>query len=138
MHSNQSLIMSSSLDGYVCLWNIESSRCVNRLETPHQVLGMGALRQDVFYFYSQHGIHIYSITRAWTSFATIRSTTIQLNRVEDSKGFGKILILAGDASLRLISPLNGASLATAMPYMSMIDPLCSVYSSEEGTSSRVH
>jgi hypothetical protein len=43
-----------------------------------------------------------------------------------------MLILAGDASLRLISPLSGTSLATAMPYMSMIDPLSSVYSSELG------
>lgn len=132
MNSNQSLIMSCSLDGTICLWNLESSACVNRLETPHECLGMGVMRRDVFFYYSKHGIHIYSMTRAWTSFSVIRSNTIQINRVENENAQGKILLLAGDASLRLISPLSGTSLTTAMPYMSMTDPLAAVYSAQEG------
>lgn len=94
------------------------------------------MRRDVFYYFSRHGIHIYTITRAWTSFATIRSNIVQVNRVENMDSTGKILVLAGDSSIRFLSPLSGTSLATAMPYLSMVDPLAAVYCSQRSLSAK--
>ncbi|KAJ3228090.1 hypothetical protein HK099_006715 [Clydaea vesicula] len=123
----QNFILSSSLDGSVCLWDIDSGALLNKMESANECVGMGKLKKDFFFYFSKSSIYIYNITKAWQTFSTLRSSGIQITRCYNGSGAARLLVVAIDGSLRLISPLSGSILMTGLPVMEDFEPVTAVY-----------
>lgn len=123
-NASSTMLISASLDGFICLWNIETASIISKFETSTRIawLGLSFMRTDVFYVYSTDAIQVYSIARAWRVFANVRSNAIQISR-----NGPRLITLCSDGSLRILSPLSGSVLCLGMPILDMIDPVCSIY-----------
>ncbi|KAJ3014291.1 UNVERIFIED_CONTAM: WD repeat-containing protein 87 [Siphonaria sp. JEL0065] len=108
-------LLSSYLDGTIRMWNLENGHCVYRLFTFGECLGLDWLRPDVFFHYSRDRICVWNLNRKYVSFSTITSAVNILRRIEVPGSKPRILAVAEDASIKLLSPVTGATLLTAFP-----------------------
>ncbi|KAJ3153369.1 WD repeat-containing protein 87 [Irineochytrium annulatum] len=113
----QPYLISCSVDGTIRMWNLEDGRCIYRLETPQECLGIEWMRRDTFFHHSKDRITVWNLNRYYTTFAFLKSAVIFLRRAELRDHPARIVTGAVDGSLRLISPVTGAVLTTAFPVM---------------------
>ncbi|KNC99867.1 uncharacterized protein SPPG_05240 [Spizellomyces punctatus DAOM BR117] len=121
--------LSCSLDGTIRMWNADVGVCTYCLQTPSECLGIQWIKQDkeTFLHYAKDRICLWNLNRFYTTFAYIRSQATQLHRSEHPSLPARILSIAEDGSLRLLSPVTGAVLAMGFPVMSDIATLDAVY-----------
>ncbi|TPX65187.1 hypothetical protein SpCBS45565_g05356 [Spizellomyces sp. 'palustris'] len=121
--------LSCSLDGTIRMWNADVGVCTYCLQTPSECLGIQWIKQDkdTFLHYAKDRICVWNLNRFYTTFAYIRSQATQLYRSEYPSLPARILSIAEDGSLRLLSPVTGAVLAMGFPVMSDIATLDAVY-----------
>ncbi|KAJ3228092.1 hypothetical protein HK099_006717 [Clydaea vesicula] len=129
---NQIFILSASLDGSICLWNIDLGVLINKLETQNECVGMELYKKDSFFFYSKSDIFIYNITRAYQSYSAIRSNVVQISRCDNGLVPARILAAGLDGSLRLISPVTGSVLIIGYPVIEDVEPVSATYNQNTG------
>ncbi|KAJ3113702.1 WD repeat-containing protein 87 [Physocladia obscura] len=109
------LLLSAYQDGIIRMWNLENGNCVYKHQTYHECLGLGWLRSDTFYNFSRDRISIWNLNRKYIPFSTITSPVTSINRVDIYGYPPRLLTVADDASVKLLSPVTGATLLTAFP-----------------------
>ncbi|KAJ3178754.1 WD repeat-containing protein 87 [Geranomyces variabilis] len=119
--------LSCSLDGTVRMWNADLGVCVYSLQTPSECLGLQWMKGDSFLHFAKDRISVWNLNRFYTSFTFTRSPVSQLLRVEVRNRPARILAVAEDASLRIISPVTGIVLTIGFPVMEDMVPVASVY-----------
>lgn len=109
------LLVSSSTDFTVRMWNFETGQSLYRLDTAEACLGIGFLKKNHFYIYGPSDIHIWNVNRYQHTFAFFRSKPLLMKRVEYNGKPARILAATEDGSIKLISPISGATLGTGFP-----------------------
>ena len=105
------VILTSYLHGGLRMFNLETGKCVYRLDTQHEVRGLAFIRKEVFYYFSETDVHVLGLNRYQSMFQSLRSQSILLKRTSDCR----ILCNTTDGSVKLLSPVTGSCLSTGFP-----------------------
>ncbi|TPX62954.1 hypothetical protein PhCBS80983_g00223 [Powellomyces hirtus] len=119
--------LSCSLDGTVRMWDADMGVCVYCLQTPSECLGLQWMKGDSFLHYAKDRISVWNLNRFYTSFTHTRSPVTQLQRIHVPNRPARILSVAEDGSLRILSPVSGVMVTIGFPVMEDIKILASVY-----------
>ncbi|ORY36722.1 hypothetical protein BCR33DRAFT_855153 [Rhizoclosmatium globosum] len=112
------LLLSSAIDGMIRLWSLDSGNCIYTLETDFDCLGIRWMRYDTFLSFSAEGMEVWNLNRFFTTFSNTGSQVTHLKRIEGSQcDPSRIMVATEDRSMRLLSPVRGATLFTAFPNM---------------------
>jgi WD40 repeat protein len=111
------IIVSGSLDGNLRMWDVEKRRCIYQCATNGEVLGLGLVRQYVFYHYSRKSIVVWNLNKVTTTFSYTRSQVTHLIRVSahDGSNRARIVTASEDGSIRVLHPTTGSVLLTCFP-----------------------
>ncbi|KAJ3386033.1 WD repeat-containing protein 87 [Lobulomyces angularis] len=118
------LILTGSVNGKIRLLNFESGKCVYRLDTQHECLGLQFIKNDTFFHFSKKSIFVWKLNRYHSTFSFLRSQPIILKRISYANNSARILTTTSDGSIKLISPVTGNCLITGFPVhkdVSLID-----------------
>ncbi|KAI9341192.1 WD40-repeat-containing domain protein [Obelidium mucronatum] len=111
-------LISSAQDGVIRLWSLDSGSSIYMISTDNDCLGIRWMRQDTFLSYSQEGMSIWNLNRFFSTFSRTGSQVTHLKRIEGCKTeAARILVATEDRSMRILSPVRGATLFTAFPNM---------------------
>jgi WD40 repeat protein len=113
----QPFLITSASDGIIRLWNLETSHCIYRLQTTKDILGMGWIKNDNFYHYTKTSIYIWNLNRYYCSFSYFGNPAIHISRIEAKDHASRILAVADDGSMKILSPITGAVLMTGFPIL---------------------
>ncbi|KAJ3015847.1 UNVERIFIED_CONTAM: WD repeat-containing protein 87, partial [Siphonaria sp. JEL0065] len=112
------LLLSSSQDGVIRLWSLDSGTSIYAVETDSDCLGIKWMRRDTFLSHSQEGMSIWNLNRFFSTFTRTGSQITHLKRIEGSRtDAARILVATEDRSMRILSPVRGTTLFTAFPNM---------------------
>lgn len=106
------LLISSSLDATIRVWNMESGQALYRLETHMPCLGIHFIKKNIFYHYTESAIQLWNVNRYQHTFSVLLSRPIYLKRFDSPTKPPRVLAALSDGSLRLLSPRTGIVLGT--------------------------
>ncbi|KAI8613220.1 WD40-repeat-containing domain protein [Chytriomyces sp. MP71] len=110
------LVLSSSLDGTVRMWNIDLGVCVYRLDTLMPLLGLSITQKDAILVYGKKNMQIWSLNQNYQVFKFSRSRPILLSRhSRPHHRAPRILSAYIDGSIKLLSPFSGELLIVGYP-----------------------
>ena len=93
MHSEESLLISSSLDKTIRLWNFDTGTQTFRLETGEEIVEMGLLSSDLLYYHSHHHLKIWSLNLFHSLFTILSSRIRRWARVKSPGYPARVLLL---------------------------------------------
>ncbi|KAJ3302866.1 WD repeat-containing protein 87 [Kappamyces sp. JEL0829] len=108
------ILVSSSLDATIRMWNFENGQSIYRIETGLPCLGLNLIKKNIFYHYTESSIQLWNVNRYQYTYSSVLSRTTILKRVQ-YKHCARIIAATADGSIRLISPLSGSILGTGFP-----------------------
>ena len=111
------LLLSSSLDGSIRQWNLDTGLCNYILETGSECMGIKWLKGEHFATFSTTKLNIWDLNHYYWTFSFLKIPVIYMKRYSKSKG-GRILAVTQDFSIRLICPVSGSVLCLAFPPIS--------------------
>ncbi|KAL2916841.1 hypothetical protein HK105_203620 [Polyrhizophydium stewartii] len=109
------VVLSSSLDATIRMWNFETGQCLYRLDTQLPCLGMAFIKRNHFYHYTKASIQQWNINRYQLTFVFFRSTPFIIRRVTHPSKPARILTAVADGSIKMISPVTGIVIGTGFP-----------------------
>ncbi|KAI8916029.1 WD40-repeat-containing domain protein [Gorgonomyces haynaldii] len=109
------LLISSSLDCTIRMWNFETGQSLYRLDVSEPCLGIGMIKKHYFHHFCPSSIQIWNVNRYQHTFAFFRSKPQILRRMTEENKPSRILTSTADSSIKLISPVTGATLSTGFP-----------------------
>ncbi|XP_060567666.1 WD repeat-containing protein 87-like [Ruditapes philippinarum] len=109
------LLFSSSHDGTVRIWRVDSMQLFMSLDIGEKVYHMALLSNTEFYFYTEKNIMIYSCHQFYEFFAPVESETKRLMCCRAKDRPSRILASTEDGSVRLFSPITGLTLTIIYP-----------------------
>ena len=119
MHPNDPLLISSSLDKTIRLWNLDTCTQTFRLETGEEIIEMELLSGDLLYYHSRHHVKIWSLNLFHSLFTSLSSRIRKWKRVTSPGYPARVLLHAEDGGVRLVSPVHGYELTTVLPITTM-------------------
>ncbi|KAJ1504479.1 WD repeat-containing protein 87 [Coelomomyces lativittatus] len=125
------ILLSSSLDGSLRLWDLEKLQCIYKHATQHEVLGLGMLKKDFFFHYSRKSIYIWHLNRLLSTYYYTQSRVVSLKRVCHHQ-LARILVVTEDGCIRLLSPVSGEVLVTCFPTYKQIHIIDILHDLAEG------
>lgn len=125
-------VMSASLDGTIRVWNFETGSCVYQFNLAQPCLGMGQLKKDIFYTYSHEQIWVWNVNRLHHQFLHLGSRPIYMNRFVHPRLPPRVLVIAEDGTMRVISPVTGCQIFVGFPAQKDIQIIDTVYDMEHG------
>ncbi|KAI8827897.1 WD40-repeat-containing domain protein [Chytridium lagenaria] len=108
------LLVSSSLDGTIRVWNFESGKCVYRYDTDSEVLGMGLIKKDTFYHFSRQNVQVWNINRVQKIFYPCTAKAVSIKRIE-ANGGARLIVGFEDCSVKFLNPLSAEVVLTGFP-----------------------
>lgn len=109
------LLVSSSLDSTIRMWNIETGQALYRIETNQPCLGMQLIKKNIFFHYTDTSIQLWNFNRFQHTYHVVLSPTVFLKRFQWKERPPRFLSAAEDGSMRLLSVLSGTNLGTGYP-----------------------
>lgn len=119
VHPEEPLLVSSSLDKTIRIWNFDTCAQTFKLETGEEVISMSLLSDDLLYYHSDHHIKIWSLNLFHSLFTALSSKIRICIRVKSPGYPCRVLVLAEDGGVRLVSPVHGYVLTTLLPITNM-------------------
>jgi WD40 repeat protein len=109
------LLLSSSMDATIRMWNFETGQSLYRIDTFHPCLGISLVKKNYFFHYTVNNIQLWNMNRYQHTFTTVRSRPKTLERVTHKLKPCRIIVCVSDGSIRLVSPVSGTILGTGFP-----------------------
>ncbi|KAI8926073.1 WD40-repeat-containing domain protein [Entophlyctis helioformis] len=109
------LLLSSSLDATIRMWNFETGQSLYRLDTHQPCLGISFIKKNHFYHYTNTSVQLWNVNRYQLTFVFFRSTPLIMRRVTHPGKPPRILTAIADGSVKMISPVTGIVIATGFP-----------------------
>ncbi|KAG4108261.1 WD40 repeat-like protein [Neocallimastix lanati (nom. inval.)] len=109
--------LSSSLDGSIGLFNLVNFQEIYRLYLKEPCLGLSIIDENQFISYSERELNLWNFNNITDCFTSLKSPPLHL---EFSKNFNcpnRVLCQTLDGGIRLISPVTGEIITTAIPYI---------------------
>ncbi|XP_068741933.1 WD repeat-containing protein 87-like [Montipora capricornis] len=119
VHPKEPLLISSSLDKTIRVWNFETGTQTFRLETGEEIVEMELLSCDLLYYHSHHHLKIWSLNLFHSLFANLSSRIKRWARVKSPEYPARVLLHSEDGGVRLLSPVHGSELTTVLPITTM-------------------
>ncbi|CAK8680501.1 unnamed protein product [Clavelina lepadiformis] len=118
-HSRHPILCSSSTDGSIRVWCLETFKMTQRIDTGQSIECMSISSDcNYLFYYSKLNISIYRLTNVYTLFSVLHSTASKLIRFEGNLELGipgKILAALEDGSVAFLSPVTGLLLTMIYP-----------------------
>ncbi|KAH9248409.1 hypothetical protein BASA81_013949 [Batrachochytrium salamandrivorans] len=109
------VLISSSLDATVRMWNFETGQSLYRIHTHLPCLGIAFIKKSHFYHYTKADVQLWNINRYQLTFSFFRSTPFLVRRVTHPRKPARILTAVSDGSIKMISPVSGNIIGTGFP-----------------------
>ena len=109
------LVVSSSLDATIRMWNIETGQALYRVETDGPCLGIQMIKRNLFFLYTESTIQLWNFNRFHHTFAVLLSKAIILKKYIVQGSPARLIAAASDGSIRILSVLSGTNLGTGFP-----------------------
>ncbi|XP_063412216.1 uncharacterized protein LOC134695011 isoform X2 [Mytilus trossulus] len=131
-HKTDPLLFSSSLDGSVQIWRMDNFSKFMRLDLGDKIYSMKLIGDEEFYCQTENQIKIYSLNQFYNLFAPVESSVYKLQLSSGVKGHpSRIIASTEDGSVRLFSPVTGATLTIIYPMPTFQVLSCFAYSREK-------
>ncbi|XP_052234876.1 uncharacterized protein LOC127847193 isoform X1 [Dreissena polymorpha] len=117
-HMNDPLLFSSSHDGTVRIWRLDTLQIFTRLDVGEKIYKMGLLSIAEFYIQTKKDILVYSLNQFYQFFSPVESETKRLMNCRAKGRQNRILGSTEDGSVRLFSPVTGLTLTIIYPMAS--------------------
>ncbi|XP_053386355.1 uncharacterized protein LOC123538280 isoform X3 [Mercenaria mercenaria] len=114
-HQTEALLFSSSHDGTVRIWRLDSMQLFMRLDIGEKIFCMSLLSDTEFYFRTEKDVMIYNCNQFYQFFAPVESETKRLMCCRGIDRPNRILASTEDGSVRLFSPITGLTLTVIYP-----------------------
>ncbi|XP_048578307.1 uncharacterized protein LOC5510818 isoform X2 [Nematostella vectensis] len=115
IHDRQPLLVSSSLDKTVRIWNFDTFTQTYRLQTGEDIVDMSLISSDQLFYYSRHNLKVWNLNQFHSLFTMLSSRIKRCFRVTSPGYPARIVVEAVDGGIRLISPVHGYELTTMLP-----------------------
>ncbi|XP_038049047.1 uncharacterized protein LOC119722787 [Patiria miniata] len=115
MHPSDPLLISSSKDGTIRMWRLDTFELTQRLDVGEKILGMRLANHNQLYYYTLHDVKIYTFNQFHHIFTPVQSCIHKLARVKTASCPTRILCAAEDGGVRLISAVSGTILTIIYP-----------------------
>ncbi|XP_022109571.1 uncharacterized protein LOC110989469 isoform X2 [Acanthaster planci] len=115
MHPSDPLLISSSKDGTIRVWRLDTFELTQRLDVGEKILGMRLANVNQVYYYTLHDVKIYTFNQFHHMFTPVRSCIHKLACVKTATSPTRILCAAEDGGVRLISAVSGTILTIIYP-----------------------
>jgi WD40 repeat protein len=109
------LLISSSLDRTIRMWNFEIGQALYRLNTDYPCFGIVRAKKNHFYHYTCRTVQLWNVNRYQHTFSLLRSRPKTLDRFEHPFKPARLVSTISDCSIRLLSPVTGSTIATGFP-----------------------
>ena len=119
VHPSEPLLVSSSLDKTIRIWNFDTCAQTFKLETVEEIIDMELLSNDLLYYRSDHHVKIWSLNLFHSLFTVLSSRIRRWSRVKSPGYPARLLVHAEDGGVRLVSPVHGYELTTVLPITTM-------------------
>ncbi|XP_071510482.1 uncharacterized protein [Diadema antillarum] len=115
IHPADPLLISSSKDGTVRIWRLDTFELTQILNVGEKVLGMRLANQNQLYYYTLKDIKVWNFNLFHHLFTPVRSCVHKLARIVSPATPSRILCAAEDGGVRLISAVSGTELTIIYP-----------------------
>ncbi|KAL9984788.1 hypothetical protein ACROYT_G007121 [Oculina patagonica] len=126
VHAEEPLLVSSSLDKTIRVWNLDTCALTFKLETGEEIIEMDLLSGDLLYYHSHHHLKIWSLNLFHSLFTALSSRILRWTRVKSPGCPPRVLVHAEDGGVRLVSPVHGYELTTVLPITTMTTDIIDV------------
>ncbi|KAJ3409609.1 WD repeat-containing protein 87 [Chytriomyces hyalinus] len=110
------IILSSSLDGTVRMWNIDLGTCLYRLDTLTPILGLSFIQKETILLHGSNIIQTWSMNQIVHKFKFSNSRPLLVRRYSRPQyRSARLLAAFSDGSLKLLSPATGELLIIGFP-----------------------
>ncbi|KAJ3239460.1 WD repeat-containing protein 87 [Chytriomyces hyalinus] len=110
------IILSSSLDGTVRMWNIDLGTCLYRLDTLTPILGLSFIQKETILLHSSNVIQTWNMNQIVHKFKFSKSRPLLIRRYSRPQyRSARLLAAFSDGSLKLLSPATGELLILGFP-----------------------
>ncbi|KNE67114.1 hypothetical protein AMAG_12189 [Allomyces macrogynus ATCC 38327] len=112
---NSSLILSSSRDGSIRLWNISTFRQWYCLQVREDVMAVGLIDPHHLWTQSSKGLSTWGINMINQTFSYVNSNVTFLRMFKTGGIPARVLVGSDDGVWRILSPVTGKVLTTCIP-----------------------
>ncbi|KAJ3035181.1 hypothetical protein HK097_004267, partial [Rhizophlyctis rosea] len=110
------LIVSCALDYTVRIWSLKSFREVYSLHLQSQPRGMQVMDDHHMYIYTRDTVHVWGFNHLNSVFSSVNSRVKSLTHIQSPfHPLPRILSRTEDGIMRLVSPVTGKPITTALP-----------------------
>ncbi|XP_033628785.1 uncharacterized protein LOC117291264 [Asterias rubens] len=115
MHPTDPLLISSSKDGTIRMWRLDTFELTQRLDVGEKILGMRIANHNQLYYHTLHDVKVYNFNQFHHIFTPVQSCIHKLAKVKTKTAPTRILCAAEDGGVRLISAVSGTILTIIYP-----------------------
>eukprot|EP01135_Chromosphaera_perkinsii_P000052 Nk52_evm3s24 gene=Nk52_evmTU3s24 len=119
-HPSGPLLVSSSHDCSVRVWNYATLEEIYRLDTAIPVMGLGLMDKENFYTYTPKELKVWQFNQILQMAAALHCDVKEIQRVEDVNGVGppRIMVVGKDSSIRFLSCVTFSIITVVLPLLS--------------------
>ncbi|CAF3769661.1 unnamed protein product [Adineta steineri] len=110
LKNNQNILLSSSLDHRINIWNLESLQHIYQYNTNEEIFQIDIIHENLFYYRTLQNIVIFKLNLHTLLFSMTKSKVLALKLFTDIQKIARVTVILEDYSCILISPVSGCCL----------------------------
>ncbi|KAI9351117.1 WD40-repeat-containing domain protein [Zopfochytrium polystomum] len=117
VHPHGPFFLSASLDSTIKVFDMHVFKEVYTFHLRERPIDMHLIDDRWLMVQTEESVTILSLSNLLSSFSTITTKSLQMQRVSCTKKSDRILSLSAEGAIRLLSPNNGKVIATCLPFL---------------------
>ncbi|CAF4440675.1 unnamed protein product, partial [Adineta steineri] len=102
---NQNILLSSSLDHRINVWNLETLQHIYQYNTNEEIFQLDIIHENLFYYRTLQNIVIFKLNLHTLLFSITKSKVLALKLFTDIQKIARVTVILEDYSCILISPV---------------------------------
>ena len=115
IHWNEPLLFSSSADGSIRIWSIDTFFEIYRFDVHEPIFNFKLIGVDSFLFTTSNAVTVSKLSLFYKLFSSIGSEALWISRASINGLPARIVYVGRDGAVRLVSPVHGKTITITFP-----------------------